>query len=117
MVGQGVFPHKINRTFIMEQHRSQQLHYIRSDLAVAKDTIQVPRNGYVIIRTRLDNPGHWLVHCHIEVHFKQGMSLVIKIGSEGDWNTGPESLDVECSEQKPRSLEGAVTVLSILKRL
>ena len=74
--------------------------------------LQVPRNGYVIIRTKLDNPGHWLVHCHIEVHVKQGMSLVVKIGETGDWNTGPESLDVECSEQKPRSLEGSVTILT-----
>ena len=74
--------------------------------------LQVPRNGYVIIRTKLDNPGHWLVHCHIDVHVKQGMSLVVKIGETGDWNTGPESLDVECSEQKPRSLEGSLTLLT-----
>ncbi|RUS85498.1 hypothetical protein EGW08_006706, partial [Elysia chlorotica] len=42
-----------------------------------KDTIMVPSGGYVVIRIRADNPGVWLMHCHIELHSADGMALVL----------------------------------------
>ncbi|KAH8358764.1 hypothetical protein KR093_002270, partial [Drosophila rubida] len=48
--------------------------------AVAKDTVQVPGRGYVIIRFISNNPGFWSYHCHIESHSVQGMTAVLKIG-------------------------------------
>ncbi|KAH8311292.1 hypothetical protein KR044_005450, partial [Drosophila immigrans] len=50
--------------------------------AVAKDTVQVPGLGYVIIRFISDNPGFWSYHCHIESHSVMGMIAVIKIGED-----------------------------------
>lgn len=32
-----------------------------------KDTVIVPANGYVIIRFTADNPGYWLLHCHLTI--------------------------------------------------
>ena len=29
-----------------------------------KDTVLIPARGFVVIRFRADNPGHWLLHCH-----------------------------------------------------
>lgn len=37
-----------------------------------KDTIIVPNRGYTIIRFLADNPGVWLLHCHIEFHSALG---------------------------------------------
>ena len=42
---------------------------------VPKDVIQVPNLGYVLIRTKLDNPGNWIFHCHIDFHLSLGMGM------------------------------------------
>ena len=42
-----------------------------------KDTIVVPSFGYVVLRITTDNPGLWLVHCHLESHMMHGMSFII----------------------------------------
>merc|ERR1712098_159508 len=66
-----------------------------------KDTIQVPVNGYVIYRTKLDNAGTWLIHCHIDFHFLAGMGMVMQIGDLRSrpgqkWNAGPLKRNREC---------------------
>ena len=92
VVGEGQFPPRkegseeyptVNRTYIEEQYKSGLLqvndanHAWYGDLddwhRLPKDVIQVPNNGYVIIRTPLDNPGTWIFHCHIDFHLSIGM--------------------------------------------
>ena len=50
---------------------------------VAKDTVIVPFGGYTIIRFIVDNPGWWLLHCHIEIHQLEGMATVVREGGQG----------------------------------
>ena len=42
-----------------------------------KDTVIIPTGGYVVIRFKPDNPGWWLLHCHIEPHASGGMIMII----------------------------------------
>jgi len=49
---------------------------------VKKDTIIVPCGGYTTIRFFSDNPGYWMMHCHIDNHHANGMALVIKEGTQ-----------------------------------
>lgn len=42
-----------------------------------KDTIIVPDGGYAVIRFKANNPGIWIIHCHIEIHSLQGMALLL----------------------------------------
>lgn len=46
------------------------------ELPPVKDTIIVPTGGYVVVRIKADNPGLWLMHCHIELHNTDGMALM-----------------------------------------
>ena len=46
-----------------------------------KDTVIVPVGGYVVIRFEADNPGWWFLHCHIEPHQLEGMSMVVREGT------------------------------------
>lgn len=39
------------------------------------DTSILPTQGHLAIAFRLDNPGAWLVHCHIVWHAGQGLAL------------------------------------------
>ena len=43
-----------------------------------KDTVIIPYGGYTVIRFIADNPGWWLLHCHIEIHQLEGMAVVVK---------------------------------------
>ena len=45
---------------------------------VRKDTFIVPGGGYVVVQFRSNNPGYWLLHCHNEVHQREGMALIIR---------------------------------------
>lgn len=40
-----------------------------------RDTAILPARGYLAIAFQLDNPGVWLIHCHIAWHASQGLSL------------------------------------------
>jgi len=40
-----------------------------------RDVATLPGGGYLALAFLLDNPGAWLVHCHIAWHASQGLSL------------------------------------------
>ncbi|KAK6209439.1 hypothetical protein LQW54_006292 [Pestalotiopsis sp. IQ-011] len=40
-----------------------------------RDTITLTGNGYLVIAFKTDNPGSWLLHCHIDWHASQGLAL------------------------------------------
>ena len=45
--------------------------------APLKDTVLIPAGGYAVVYFKANNPGYWFLHCHIEVHQLEGMSVVI----------------------------------------
>lgn len=47
-----------------------------------RDTITVPPMGSSTIRFRADNPGAWLLHCHVEWHMNQGLAMTFISSSE-----------------------------------
>eukprot|EP00092_Neocalanus_flemingeri_P037131 GFUD01040419.1.p1 GENE.GFUD01040419.1~~GFUD01040419.1.p1 ORF type:complete len:1080 (-),score=178.77 GFUD01040419.1:196-3435(-) len=96
VVGEGKYDDNVtvNLKFIKDQDGISPLprNFVKPP---AKDTIQVPQKGYVIVRTKLDNAGTWIFHCHINFHVTIGMAMVLQIGEFGkpawegqDWCTG-----------------------------
>lgn len=47
-----------------------------------KDTVSVPRRGYVVIRLKADNEGIWMLHCHVLFHQGSGMAMGIHVGGD-----------------------------------
>ncbi|GLT59092.1 hypothetical protein SLA2020_319310 [Shorea laevis] len=41
-----------------------------------QNTIHVPKNGWMAIRFKANNPGVWYIHCHIDRHMVWGMGTV-----------------------------------------
>jgi len=39
--------------------------------------VLMPTNGFIIIAFKADNPGSWLLHCHIAKHASAGLALQI----------------------------------------
>ncbi|KAJ2742410.1 ferroxidase fet3 [Coemansia pectinata] len=46
-----------------------------SDWPMRRDTFVVPPFQYVKVRFSADNPGVWMFHCHMDVHFAMGMAV------------------------------------------
>ncbi|XP_033744030.1 laccase-2-like [Pecten maximus] len=69
-----------------------------------KDTIIVPRKGYVVARIRSDNPGYWFMHCHIEMHQISGMAVLFQEGEISEMTPTPEGFptcgDFQFSEEE-----------------
>lgn len=59
--------------------------------APLKDTIMIPRGGYGKLRFRATNPGYWFVHCHVEIHMRLGMALILKVGDKSDMVPVPKN--------------------------
>lgn len=76
---------------------------IRRRLAGApiKDTVTVPDGGFTIIRFLANNPGFWLLHCHIEFHVEVGMALVFKVGDYHQMPQLPKNFPT-CSNFMPQ---------------
>lgn len=60
------------------------------DKPILKDTFLVPSGGYVVYRIIADNPGFWILHCHLAYHAETGMAAVIQIGQPADHPDPPD---------------------------
>lgn len=43
-----------------------------------RDVVLLPRDGYVAIGFKTDNPGVWIFHCHIAWHASSGLGLIMR---------------------------------------
>ncbi|XP_028783447.1 laccase-7-like [Neltuma alba] len=44
-----------------------------------RNTVAVPFGGWSVIRFQADNPGIWLVHCHIDNHLTWGLAMAFEV--------------------------------------
>lgn len=42
-----------------------------------RDVVLIPPSGFVVIAFKTDNPGNWLMHCHIAFHASMGLALQV----------------------------------------
>ncbi|KAK6524517.1 hypothetical protein TWF281_011424 [Arthrobotrys megalospora] len=45
------------------------------DNPARRDVLLLPKDGFIVIAFQLDNPGTWLMHCHIAWHASAGLAL------------------------------------------
>ena len=68
-----------------------------TEYTIRKDTIIVPAGGYVRVWIVADNPGYWFLHCHIESHQMEGMSVIIN-ELPSKQNCPPSELALKCGD-------------------
>ncbi|XP_077213583.1 laccase-12-like [Tasmannia lanceolata] len=44
-----------------------------------RNTVGVPVNGWSVIRFVADNPGVWILHCHLDVHITWGLAMAFLV--------------------------------------
>ncbi|KAF4964074.1 hypothetical protein FSARC_7976 [Fusarium sarcochroum] len=50
---------------------------LKLDNPPRRDVVLLPRDGFVVIAFKADNPGVWLMHCHIARHASEGLAMQI----------------------------------------
>ncbi|XP_050244372.1 laccase-7-like [Quercus robur] len=53
-----------------------------------RNTIAVPTGGWTVIRFTANNPGVWMVHCHLDVHLSLGLGMAFEV-ENGPYSTLP----------------------------
>jgi len=48
-----------------------------------RTSVMVPVNGYAVIRFKADNPGVWMMHCHMASHNLEGQVVLLKVTDKG----------------------------------
>ncbi|KAK3395258.1 multicopper oxidase-domain-containing protein [Podospora didyma] len=66
---------------ILQQTENQNLSYgnlnLKFDNPPRRDVVLLPRNGFIVIAFKTDNPGSWLMHCHIAKHAAWGLAMQV----------------------------------------
>ncbi|CAN6283662.1 unnamed protein product [Urochloa humidicola] len=64
-----------------------------------RNTVLVPRLGWVALRFVADNPGIWYMHCHFEYHMTMGMIalFIVEDGPTVDTSLPPPRADFQSS--------------------
>ncbi|PWA77696.1 laccase [Artemisia annua] len=44
-----------------------------------RNTVSLPVKGWAVIRFVADNPGTWIMHCHLDVHIGWGLATVFVV--------------------------------------
>lgn len=84
VVSMGTLPENgtISLEYFHQLDRQNKIQRCRNPLPPKKDTIQIPKNGYAIVRFVADNPGYWFLHCHFLFHIASGMNMVLHVAGD-----------------------------------
>jgi len=85
VLGSGLVPDENPLKFVREMNEAGQISR-NLDKPVAKDSLQTIPGGYVLVRFYADNPGYWLMHCHISFDVIEGQVLIFKVGDKSQWD-------------------------------
>ena len=63
-IGEGVYNESVDAAGLLSN---------ASDTPPIRDTVSIPPLSWAVIRFAADNPGVWLIHCHIDWHLANGL--------------------------------------------
>ncbi|KAH7135804.1 multicopper oxidase [Dendryphion nanum] len=74
-----------------------------------RDTAILPGSGYLVLAFETDNPGAWLMHCHIGWHTSEGFALqFVELYDEIAGITDQSRLDSTCSTWSAYETENSI---------
>ena len=82
---------------------------LNTDNPPRRDTAMLPASGYLVMAWETDNPGAWLMHCHIGWHVSEGFALqFIERVDEIPGITQEDLLSDVCTEWVAHSDENSI---------
>jgi len=85
VIGSGPIPAEKPMAFIRQMNEEGNIERNLNN-PPRKDSIQSIPGGYLLIRFYADNPGYWLMHCHISFDVIEGQVMIVKVGDRNEWD-------------------------------
>jgi len=85
VIGSGSIPQEDPMTYVRQLNEEGRIERNLED-PPRKDSIQTSPGGYLLIRFYADNPGYWLMHCHISFDVIEGQAMVLRVGDRDEWD-------------------------------
>jgi len=70
-----IAPAPVNGTAKPTLFTSDNIDDLNFDNPTRRDVAMLPANGWLVIAFQTDNPGAWLMHCHIAWHVSEGLAV------------------------------------------
>jgi len=84
VIGSGLLPQENPMGYVRQQNEEGNIERNLHD-PPHKDSVQTSPGSYLLIRFYADNPGYWLMHCHISFDVIEGQAMVVKVGERDEW--------------------------------
>jgi len=84
VIGSGLIPQENPMGYVRQQNEEGNIERNLHD-PPRKDSVQTSPGSYLLIRFYADNPGYWLMHCHISFDVIEGQAMVVKVGERDEW--------------------------------
>ena len=49
---------------------------------IYRDTVTVNTDSFTVVQTAATNPGVWRLHCHVNIHHRSGMAMLLDVGGD-----------------------------------
>jgi len=87
VLGSGLFPPNVTShlQYVKEQNENGNINR-NLEYPPRKDSLQTLTGGWVLTRFLADNPGYWIMHCHISYDQIEGQDIIFKVGNSNDWS-------------------------------
>jgi len=85
VIGSGSIPQEDPMTYVRQLNEEGGIERNLED-PPRKDSVQTSPGGFLLIRFYADNPGYWLMHCHISFDVIEGQAMVLRIGDRDEWD-------------------------------
>jgi len=85
VIGSGSIPQEDPMTYVRQLNEEGGIERNLED-PPRKDSIQTSPGGFLLIRFYADNPGYWLMHCHISFDVIEGQAMVLRVGDRDEWD-------------------------------
>ncbi|RYP38381.1 hypothetical protein DL768_010791 [Monosporascus sp. mg162] len=82
---------------------------LNTDNPPRRDTAMLPASGYLVLAFETDNPGAWLMHCHIGWHTSEGFALQFVVRRDEILDLiDTTTLEDTCSAWSSYAAEGSI---------
>lgn len=66
----------------MKKYKEDISYWNQSNVPMMRDSINIQGHSYAVIRFTTNNPGYWLLHCHVDWHMMKGLGVILSSGTE-----------------------------------
>lgn len=109
--------------YVLDQQENAQwagdISRLKTDNPIRRDTATLPAGGYLVLAFESDNPGAWLMHCHVPFHIAGGLGVQFlerfdeikgSIGSLDGLQKGCANYQDWAEQYKGQGVDGAILI-------